>query len=415
MKRRSLIFGGLALAALSSCSGAGASPKTVQLTGGTAYQGLPLSTPKVPEMVDASQRLGWNFLRLGDRGTNAILSPSSLSSAFVLVGLGASGVTAEALDEVFGMGAMERAAATNALRAAMSEFEALPEAIDAEEPPEKPIAHQASHILVIGNEIEPKPAFLDGARQYFDTSVERLEKGDAKANLDAWVRQHSAGLIERSGIKLTPRTRLVVQDAILFAARWQKEFTKELSITFTDAKGTTRQVDGMTENFYCPYAKGGGWEAIRLPYNARFAMDVILPGEGTHPLDIETAELVEAGEELAGQETRDVLVELPRLDARSELDLKELFEQQGISLDHFDDLFDGAAVGQAVQQARLQITPKGTVGSAVTEIAMTSKAGPSRNEPIRFTVNRPYALRVIDLATGWPLFLAAIADPTQTG
>ena len=67
-------------------------------------------------------------------------------------------------------------------------------------------------------------------------------------------------------------------------------------------------------------------------------------------------------------------------------------------------------VGQAWQQAVLQVDEEGTRAAAVTELGMM--AGSARVEqPIQFVVDRPYLFVVADSGTGWPLFLASVLDP----
>lgn len=68
----------------------------------------------------------------------------------------------------------------------------------------------------------------------------------------------------------------------------------------------------------------------------------------------------------------------------------------------------GAYGDQWVQQVVLQVSAQGTVGAALTELAAAESLPMSDHE---FAVDRPYVFRVFDIRTGWPLFLATIADP----
>ena len=407
MTRRSLLLGGLAVMALSGC----AAPQADQLKGTTAHQQLPLTTPRVPEMAAASRDLMWSLMKLGDQTRNMVASPSSLASTLALIGLGATGPTAESLDRAFGMGAVERAAAANALRTAMSRYDSLPEKVDAKNPPETPVLHQASHLLLVDN-ADVAQEFLDGATQYFDTGVERVERSSAKQNLDAWVRKHTCGQIEQSAIKVTARTRLVAQDAILFAAAWQEQFDYEEPIKFHRLDGSTAPVDSVSRTFQCAHAELDGWQAIRLPYTEGFAMDIVLPPKDTSPHQADTTRLARLDQLLDEATAGQVQVRLPVLDTRTNLDLAELLARHEVDLRSFDGIFKDAEVKQVAQQARLQITAKGTVGAAVTEVGVELSAAPP-STPIDFIVDRPYLINITAEATGWSLFLAAITDPTQ--
>ena len=98
---------------------------------------------------------------------------------------------------------------------------------------------------------------------------------------------------------------------------------------------------------------------------------------------------------------------MPSFDVSARIDLLEGLP--GLDLDHLDGILPDGYLEQWVQQARLQVSAKGTVGAAVTEAGAAGGAAPT--EP--FVVDRPYVFRVLDTRTGWPLFLAAVSDPTE--
>ena len=62
---------------------------------------------------------------------------------------------------------------------------------------------------------------------------------------------------------------------------------------------------------------------------------------------------------------------------------------------------------------RLILDEEGTVAAALSEAAGEAMAAPGpRTEPIKFTVDHPYVLRLRDLTSGTSLLEAAIMDPT---
>ena len=70
---------------------------------------------------------------------------------------------------------------------------------------------------------------------------------------------------------------------------------------------------------------------------------------------------------------------------------------------------------QVVQQVRLILNEAGTVAAALSEAQGMSMAAPGEEpppEPITFTVDHPYVLRLRDLTSGTALLEAAIMDPT---
>jgi serine protease inhibitor len=302
-----------------------------------------------------------------------------------------------------GLAGDERSSAFGALRQSLADYEDLPKKVDVRNPPEVPVVHQASRVLVIGEPLNQP--FVDRLKVFYDAPAAKVEREAAAADLDAWVRTNTAGLIEKSGMLVTPETRAVVQDAVLFAAAWEQEFTYEPTLPFhaPDGDKDVSYVSGTPE---ARWADGDRWRAVRLSYDGVLAADVILPDEGVAPSRLTAEELADATRELgaAGRDAGTVV--MPSFDVAARVDLLEGLP--GLDLDHLDGVLPDGYLEQWVQQARLQVSAKGTVGAAVTEAGAAGGAAPT--EP--FVVDRPYVFRVLDTRTGWPLFLAVIADPS---
>ena len=60
---------------------------------------------------------------------------------------------------------------------------------------------------------------------------------------------------------------------------------------------------------------------------------------------------------------------------------------------------------------RLQVNAKGTVGAALTEVEIPVSA--PVDPPTALVMDHPYVMRVLDVRTGWPLFLAVVSDPGE--
>lgn len=157
-------------------------------------------------------------------------------------------------------------------------------------------------------------------------------------------------------------------------------------------------------------AEGDGWTAVRLPYDDNLAADVVLPDEGTGPEELAAEDLEAATAALNDASEQQVMVVMPSFDLKSKTDLMEALPE--IDLSDLSGIFPGGYGEQWVQQVILQVSAKGTVGAAVTELAVAESA-PMLDGV--FEVDRPYVFRVLDTRTGWPLFLASIADPAAAG
>ena len=393
--------------AVSSCA------KAEDLSSAATVLTLPLDTPHTADAATASARLAWGVMTVREdiRTRNAALSPSSLAVTLAMLAEGATGDSLESLDEAFGLSGDDRSAAVGALRQSLAGYEDLPKKVDAKNPPETPVVHQANRTVIL-NDTQINPGFLDRLATYYGSGATRVPFSEAGANLDAWAKKHTAGLIKKTGIALDPQIKLITQDALLFAAQWRKPFSSEdTPLSFTSGDGATSEIEALSDSFTAPYAKDERWEAVRLAYDDALAMDVVLPPPGTHPSELNPADLEESATALGQSERQSLNLTMPPSNITAKWKLLEPLASLGINFDQMDRIFGGASVLQMVQQTRLIVTAEGTVGAALTESAVGLGATPGG--PVEMVVDRPFLMRVLDTRTGWSLFLAIVNDPSE--
>ena len=405
MPSRRQVLTAASLSALTLAVASCAPSQTDELRGTQLPEEFPLETVSAPTAAAATESLAWTLLA-GKTG-NRVLGPSSLMSALVMLGEGAAGASAASLDSTVGLAGDERSAAVAALRQSLAGYDSLPSSLDKKDPPEDIVVHQASQVVIL-DDAAVRQQYLDRLTRFYDSGVERVPRDDAKANLDAWAHKHTAGLIEKSAIEITPDVQLVLQDAVLFAARWRTPFTGEWPVPFTPAGGAPTEVPGMTEIVPARYAEGSRWAAARLPYDNVLAMDVILPAAGTSPSDLSVEDLAAAADALDSSGEVMVSVVMPQSDQKQTWDLLEPVAAAGYDLSDLSGIVAGGTLGQLVQQVTLTVSPKGTVGAVLTEGAVGTGM-PAYDAEL--WVDRPYIMRVLDTRTRWPIFLAVIENP----
>lgn len=381
----------------------------------------PADAPASADAVTATEELGLLALRAtADPDANALVSPASLTFALALLAEGARGETAAALDAALGASGADRTSAYNALAGALAEHDGDPGVAQDDELPDEPVLHLANQ-AVLDDGLTVEQDYLDALATSFDAGVQRTDlAGDAgKQVLDAWVDEHTGGLIEESAIEPDPLLRLVLQNAILLAARWETPFleatTSDEDFTGPDGTAPTEMLHG-TESW--AYATVDGWAAVRLPYVDAFHADVLLPPAGTDPAEItpETLDALTAALDAEGPRRVELTMPTLELDPPT-LDLAPALEEAGLG-----GLYDGPdlsgistteqlAVSQVMQQARLNLDEDGTVAAAVTEAGMATSGMAPGDSPVRMTVDRPYLLRIAHTETSLPLFLAAVRSP----
>lgn len=371
----------------------------------------------VPAVVAAADVIGLELIAAAPTQTT-VTSPVSLQIALSMAAEGAEGQTLVELEALIGAEGKDRSEAINALTTTLEVFEGDPAIVQDDELPDTPLVHRADR-LVLDDRLVVSQDFVDALTVHYGATakVTDLAGPEGKAVLDEWVNTHTGGLIPKSAIETSPDLLLVLQDAIVLAARWETPFPATLTepLVFTLPDSTDVMVDMMTTATERDtlYVEAQGWQAVRLPYTGgRLHADIVLPPVGTAPTELTNELLTELQNSLDTAQTTPVDLSMPVVDASSGLDLTSYLQRHAPAAlaGGFGGMADGPmAIQQAVQQGVLEIDEEGTVAAAVTEISIGVSG--RLEAPIEFTVDRPYLVRIADGDTGWPLFFAHIADP----
>lgn len=372
------------------------------------------------EVVTASTEFGTHALAELAEGENLVLSPASILVALAMLAEGAEGPAADQLDELLGATGQERSAAFSALQAAVLEYDGDPAVVQEDELPETPVLHLANQ-LVLSESAEPEGDFLEALAQYYDAGVAAADFSDqaSKDLLDAWVNEHTGGLIEESAVQApSPDIEFVLQNAILMAAQWESPFSPDSTMEqdFTTAAGDTVQTEMMQQLLDAAYTEYDGAQVIRLPYSSGFAMDLVLPAEGTSPEELTAEDWAAMDEDLGADAVTPVELSMPSLDVETSKELVPLLEDLGladvVAGNDLSAIDASVQLSQVAHQAVLVVDEEGTVAAAVTEAVGTTSLPMDPPDTVEMTVDRPYTLRIVQEETNWPLFMAVINDPT---
>lgn len=145
-------------------------------------------------------------------------------------------------------------------------------------PKKNPVIATAAQLFV-DPEFSIKPAYHE-AIVGWDVPIET--GAITQENLDEWARINTANLIQQSGIEVTPEMKLVLQNAITFAAKWQEDFRQwdVIDYDFTRGDGTITRVEMMTSIRHAPYTVSDGWRGVRLDYaDGELAAFVLIPDD----------------------------------------------------------------------------------------------------------------------------------------
>jgi len=377
------------------------------------------------DVVEATRRLGLTILPTEG---NAVVSPSSLAVALSMLTEGARGQTLAELEGALGAVGSDRLDAVVALRSALAPFAGDPAVVQADDLPANPVVHLATQIF-IDDQLTAEPDYVSTLQQNFGTGVGELDLGTAAATpvLDAWVRQNSGGLIEHSGIVPDPTLRLVIQDAIVLAARCASPFGESSTSDqpFNLADGRVVQVPTMLQLFAAQTAEVDGWQAVRLPYTGEtLHADLLLPPLGVDPGAVSVELLAQLNAAITAAPLEQVVLQVPKLNlqpgalnlipALQRLGLSDVLNSSRADLTGIGVSDDGLPLflGQAWQQAVFQFDEQGTRAAAVTELGLMAGSAPVQ-PALELVFDRPFLIIVAPTDTSWPLFMVAARDPSQ--
>lgn len=368
--------------------------------------------------------IAWKLVRASGSG-NAIVSPLSVWEALAMTHAGARGETAAEMAGVLGMpdDRAAVAAASAALRALVAE------------------AKGERVVLDIANRIWAQrgkafvPEFTALLEEKYGAGAGIVDFAGApepaRTEINAWVGERTAGKIADllGPGTITPRTRLVLTNAVYLKAPWETAFETSATVPepFHLAADARADVPFMHRSARLVAGRvGEGPRAAtvcELPYSGgRLAMVLVVPDAVTGLADVlaglDGGSL--AGWKAHGLEPREVDLALPKWTARKALELNEAlaslgmkraFEAGAADFSGMDGTRD-LSVSAVVHEGFVEVGEEGTEAAAATGVVMTMRAAPAQlEERLDVRADRPFAWAIVERGTNAILFAGVVADP----
>ena len=357
-------------------------------------------------------------------GQNLVFSPSTLASALGLAYLGARGGTATAMARVLDLPAGTSRGSLEA------ELQARTTALGSLDGPGVTLA--ASDQVWADPTLTTLRSYLNAVATGYHAGVAQAPFSADPAKAAAEINQAisaatdghisqlvNAGMLDNIGWVLT--------SALYLNAKWATTFDpgKTEPGPFTPAGAKPVTATFMNGDAF-PYATSGGWQAVSLPYQGgKLTMTALLPPAGSASCALPSqASLTSIARSFDGPGAGLDDVSLPKvsLDTSGGVgDMKPALEQlgMGVAFDQQGANFTGLSpqaccIGFVQQAATLQVGEKGTVGAAAAAVGMVAASAMVAPLTVTITFNRPYLLLITAKATGEPLFLAKVGNPTAS-
>jgi serine protease inhibitor len=271
------------------------------------------------------------------------------------------------------------------------------------------------------------PAFVEHSRRLYGAEAAALVSAGP---INDWVSRNTAGRIkEMVRDPIDPLVILYLLNAVYFKGRWEEEFSAADTRpgTFHAPSGPVQR-PMMSRTGDCGYLRGGGFQAVRLPYRGdRIAMYVLLPdrGQGLTTLREMLSADVWRGW-MADFRTQEVRVAMPRYRLSGLSLLKEPLAAMGMERAfaagraELDAMLPAAYVATeepyvsaVLQKVFVEVNEEGTEAAAVTLVEFKTRGFAPRIRD--FIVDRPFIFAIRDDTTGALLFIGQVNDPVTEG
>jgi serpin B len=359
---------------------------------------------------------------------NLFISPLSLSEGIGLALPGARGQTEDEMRDLLGFDAATRP------ELGIRDYDRFLTRTGDDK-----VALSVANALWLSDRLTFTPDYLRAARDGFGATARAVDFGGnpqgSADTINGWVseqtRERITKIVDASGF--SDLTAAVLTNAVWFKADWSAPFEDGSTGEFTRGDGTKKQIYMMERIAPMAYRETRDGQAVQLPYgkDGRFTMEVFLPKDmatlrrwerDLNGLSFNLATQGSDGKfDLGAAEEREILLRLPRFEARFDGSVKDALIAAGIPCAFAEACADFSGMAAAplkiddvAHATFLRVDEKGTEAAAVTAVKIVvTGSRPLPDDLPQMIVDRPFLLTIRDRASGALIFFGRIADPTS--
>jgi serpin B len=375
-------------------------------------------SPDELRLIEANNRFAFDLLkRLPQDGDNLIVSPFSVSAALAMTYAGARGETADRIAQVLHVAELGPRV--------HPAFSAILRKLDQD-------ARRGGDLLEVANALWGRPGleFWPGFREALHRdygadliTVNFAEPVEASRIINGWAATKTRGFIKdvvQPGA-ISPRTPLLLTDAIYFKGGWAKKFSRDATKTsrFHTLDGNVLDVPFMYQLDRFRHLQDANMEILELPYGGDLVMDILLPRElnGLAGLERDSS-LVEMQPRLSQLGAKKVEVFLPRFRFSKQLELSRLLSELGMQ-----GVFGGGAdfsgmipegrglvLAALIHKSYVEVDETGTTAAAVTApVFQATDIKPAGHAVFR--ADHPFLFLIRDRASNCIYFIGRVTHP----
>lgn len=375
----------------------------------------PLAAEQAPDANAALSQFGVELLRASRvDGENTLLSPLSVALALGMTANGAQGDTLRAFEDVFHM---DLATLNGLCAQLMADYAGLGGSTES----------TLANSLWADPDVALEDPFL---LTCMDTYASQLFSRDLQdpatvREVNRWAEDATHGLIPQVVETFGEGAVLALVNAVYFKNRFESPFPPsfdEWTLEFHNADGTVSEPLGMAcERSQRCLAHDGG-RGVVLPYDdARLGLLLMLPDEGTSLTEYLSGwDGATVRSLLDGQQETRVALTCPKFkvewsseefgDVLANMGLAPAFDPRSAEFDAMGRTATGDPlyIGSVIHKTAFELAEEGTEAAAATAVSIPMAGIPEPEEFIELTFDRPFVYGIVDLQTGFPLFLGTV-------
>ena len=334
------------------------------------------------------------------KGTNLLLSPFSLTQNLMMLSNGLRGQSLEEIKLAFGLSEFEM---EDMNRYSLQLNKGLEEA-------DSRTKYRTDNSIWYRNDMIIQPDFADNVSQYYH--AETFPAAMNEETLDSinnWAYQRTYGRIKDFLPSLSPGMASVLINTVYFRGLWYYETSDIKYRIFHNENGKEETVKFAKLGGRSLYSENSMYQAAcEFLGNRAFAMDFILPKEGTDP----TSALKQYIEDGVPHLFRVLKLDYPLFESESKMSLDDLLHHMGInSIYNPQNVMDmqlfnkPTFVSSVIQQTNISVSEKGVEAAGGTINIPGTEGYEPQPDTVFVTLNRPFFYTIRETSTNTPLFI----------
>ena len=396
----------LSMGLISGCASSKPVSHSADLTAGIAFKktDTEFSTEDAAAVTDFSLKL---FRNLSTNDENTLFSGTSAWMALGMAASGAQGETLEQMEAVLGLSQKQISKAASAFFSSMEKQNSL---------------SMADSVWLKDQFAEKvSKSFLETCAQDFQAEVfsSALDQASVK-DINDWTSKHTDGLIQDFLKEIPAQTQMMLINAEAFDGKWASVFdeadTKKQ--TFHNQNGSGSSVDFLNGSAEWSVENNDFTGFIKKYDDSRYGYMLLLPRDNSQLLSdaVDRLDGKAVTDLISGRMNADVQISMPRLDQECSLKLNDALMASGMR-DAFSDQADFSGltgsrndlfISSVLQKTYIEVSEKGTRAAAATEVGIETMALPVEAEPV--VADRPYLYMIVDLEHSMPLFIGQVMN-----